>query len=556
MATIYPYDINASLDSNRIKTEVQTFPSTGTKGFSIIAPKLAPFHKKTFELKLTNGTLLTPNVDYEFGWYYEGLSNRADAPEIFMVVVLKNLSYLGQNVVMSYHTVGAEFTMENVAWQDFARSQLVNPTDSVWDVLDDRPGLYSTDPNLVLMKDAVGWDRFISVTKELVEEGALIHNRIRRMIDMHVNNEVNAHDIDIGRLGLDRFLSLKKATLATLIQGTEANQYLGVIETRAFLKENYVAIGKSAVINIIGPTIAYQGTDVSWVISDYDSFSEYSITADFLDVEIFDANIVGKVKDSASIGKSIMTIYKNGAPRLIEVEVLGIGIGQPSVIGIMNNESGVSPLVSISSSSFYTEPVGSDTFANVQYEISRTETFSDIAFSFTSTSTGSVTTDLPERTRLYARARHVGKSNRASAWSTVITFITGDKPVKITKPPRASLGWQDRVAVFTDQSTGEQSNVQLEIRMRVSSLTQMDDETLFLEVTNGDRLITVTNREYSGAVAARNSTLIFAFPTLDHVRGPRTATYRGRYGREVDGVVTYGDWSFDYTQDTAEHMNN
>jgi len=555
MATVYPYDINASLDSNRIVNEIQTFPSASAKGFSVIAPKLAPFHKKTFELKLTNGTKLIPNVDYEFGWYYDGLSNRADAPEIFMVIVLKNVSYIAQNVVLAYHTVGAEFTMENAAWQDFARSQPVNPIDSVWDVLDDRPGLYSTDPNLVLMKDAVGWDRFISVTKELVDEGTLVHNRIRRMIDLHVNNEVNAHDIDVGRLGLDRFLSLKKATLATLIQGTDSNQYLGVIETRAFLKERYVELGKAAVINLIGPTVAYQGSSASWVISDYDSFSTYEVSASFLDITLRDSNIVTTVKDEAPIGKSIMTIYKNGAPRLFEINILGIGIGQPSIIGIMDNESNVSPLVSVNTSSFFTEPTGADTFANVQYEISRTETFSDIIFSFTSNSTGSVTTDLPDRTRLYARAKHIGKSNRSSAWSPVISFITGDRPIKVTKPVRASIGWQDRVTIFTDQTTGKKSNAQVEMAIRVSSLSQMSDETLFLEVTDDSQTRTVSNRAYSGAVASNQSLILFSFTVLDHLRGPREATFKARYGRDVDGVITYGDWSYDYNMDTISYMD-
>lgn len=555
MAVVYPYDINGSLDSNEIKNEIQTFPSKGSRGFSMLAPKLAPFHKRNFSIALTDGTPLIENTDFEFGWYYEGLSNKQDAPEIFMAIVLKNLNLIGAQVKMTYHTVGAEFTMVNADWQEFARSQLVNPTDAIWDTLIDRPGLYSTDPNLVLMEDAVGWDRFISKVGQLVDESTLTYNRIKTMIDMHVNNEVNAHDIDLTLLGLDRFKNMKKATLATLEAGVNPTQYLGVIETRAFLKNNYVPIGGTTSISLNGPTVAYQGTELSWVITDFDSFASYVVESSFMQVSLVENVIRATVHDDANVGTRTFTVSKNNIKREIKLEILGVGIGQPSLIGIMEGESNVSTIASVNSSNFTALPSGSDSFSNVQYEVSRTASFSDIVFSKTAVALNTMTLDLPAKTQLYIRVRHIGQSGRVSAWSTVISFITGEEVERLDPIPNTSVSWRDRVTVFTNQSTNERENVQVSPGISISSLSAMNDETLVLELKGAGQTVRFTNGEYMSYVRNNSQSAYFSQWKLDHVQGPRSLYIEARFYRETDGVKEYSDAIDSTTITTDVYMN-
>jgi len=556
MAVVYPYDINGSLDSNEIKNEIQTFPSMGSRGFSMIAPKVAPFHKRNFSIALTDGTVLLENVDFEYGWYYEGLSNKQDAPEIFMAIVLKNKNLVGARVKMTYHTVGAEFVMVNEDWQEFARNQVVNPTDAIWDTLVDRPGLYSTDPNLVLMEDAVGWDRFIAKVGQLVDESTITYNRIKTMIDMHVNNEVNAHSIDLTLLGLDRFKNLKKATLATIEAGVNPSQYLGVIETRAFLKANYVPIGGTTSISLNGPTVAYQGTDLSWVITDFDSFAEYQVSAEFMDVSLVENVIRANVYDDANVGTRTFTVTKNDVDREVKLEILGVGIGQPSLIGIMEGEANVSTIASVNSSGFTALPSGSDTFSNVQYEVSRTETFSDIVFSKTATALTAMTLDIPAKTRLYIRVRHIGQSGRVSAWSPVISFITGEEIERQEPIPSTSIAWRDNVTVFTNQSTNERENVQVTPGASTTSLSPMNDEDMKLEIKGSDgKTATLVHGTYMTYVRNNRQTVPLGNWKLDHVQGPRSLYLEARYYREVDGVKEYSDTTDSTTITTDVYMD-
>lgn len=425
MSNAYPYDINASLDSNQIKNEVHTFPSTGTRGFSMLAIKKAPFHKKTFKLTKTDGTPLVENVDFEYGWYYEGLSSKENAPEIYMVIVLKNLSLVAARVLATYHTVGAEFVMENDAWQAYARSATINPTESIWDTLDNRPGLYSTDPNLVPISEAVGWDKFIETVGTLAEESTLTYNTIKTMIDMHANNEVNAHAIDLDLLGISRLRGLKKASLKTLEEGIDNVQYLGVVEVREYLDKYYLSKMGFSTINLKGPKEAYQNNDVLWTISDYDSFSNYEVQSDFMDVSVEGNVIRGKVNDSALVGVNSFSVLKDGVSREINFEVLGNGVVQPNIIGIMDNETNVSVKAKFNISPFTTVPLNADTYNSSQYEISLTESFSSVVKSSTVTNVNNITVDLEEKTRYFIRARHMG-DRLVSGWSQPIRFITGD----------------------------------------------------------------------------------------------------------------------------------
>jgi hypothetical protein len=556
MAVVYPYDINGSLDSNEIKNELHTFPSVGSRGFSMIAPKVAPFHKRNFKLLLEDGTPLVENVDYQFGWYYEGLSSKQNAPEIFMAIVLKNMNLVGNRVKVTYHTVGAEFVMVNSDWQDFARNQVVNPLDTIWDVLIDRPGLYSTDPNLVLMEDAVGWDRFISKVSQLVDESSLMYNKIKTMIDLHVNNEVNAHQVDLDALGIERFRNLKKATLSVIEAGVNPTQYLGVVETREFLKRHYVPINGTTSISLNGPTVAYQGGNVSWVITDFDSFSEYQVESDYMSLSITDNLVRGTVDETANIGNRSFTVFKNSVPKTFTLNVLGIGIGQPSLVGILEGESNVSTIVTVNSSSFSSLPNGSDSFSVIQYEVSTTESFSDIVYSRTLDELTPLTLDLPERTQLYARIRHIGESGRISAWSRVIRFITGDDVVATPPVPNTSISWRDNVTVTTNQTTGERENVRVKAGVSVNSLSPMNSDTsLLLELTGDGKRAVLTHSAYMSYVNNNEQIVRFSQWEADHVNGPQTIELEARFYREIEGAREYSETTSRHTINTSEYMN-
>lgn len=272
----YVYDINGTNELNLIKGEVQIIPSEGSKGFTFIVPKKAPFHEKTLVVKTNDGRTLTKDVDYELGWYYLGLSEPDPSPEIYMAVVIKNKLLINKPIVLDYGTVGAEFILPEKDINVFIQTIAENPIHFTWDELKNRPGVYSSDPNLMNLEDISSAEDFFNMLQSLIENAELFYLKNKNMLDAHINDTVAPHDVSLSSLNLEHLANLKRATLAEIKEGVSEELFVAVSELKIFADSRYLLKSQNANVTLNGPTEASPGDTVTLDITNFDSFSQYS----------------------------------------------------------------------------------------------------------------------------------------------------------------------------------------------------------------------------------------------------------------------------------------
>lgn len=186
---------------------------------------------------------------------------------------------------------------------------------------------------------------------------------------------------------------------------------------------------------ITGETTIYVSQSKTYIISNYDSFSTYSVAVD--------AGSVTRTGDSISFtapssAQTItMTLTTNGTDREIAMTILAASVAAPTITAPADEATNQLDTVAVTSSAF-SWLGASDTHEMTDWELATDAAFATVvqsSYDDTSNKTAWSVTGLSVSTTYYLRCRHKGTSNGWSAWSTGISFGTAsDFNVYITTP--------------------------------------------------------------------------------------------------------------------------
>ena len=145
MKTIYPYDPDANLASNRVTDDVSinTYPNA----FKVVVPESAPFYRYDLEVRTTDDQLLIEGLDYYLAYYSKDISEATGKPVyggimLFDTVDAKvKLRAVGGNHMVPASEVGRFLTdpeleePRNVDWSELQRyPTTVEPVDKPDDI--------------------------------------------------------------------------------------------------------------------------------------------------------------------------------------------------------------------------------------------------------------------------------------------------------------------------------------------------------------------------------------------------------------------------------------
>ena len=175
------------------------------------------------------------------------------------------------------------------------------------------------------------------------------------------------------------------------------------------------------VVNSIGPSnIAYGGANNTFIITNYDSFSSYEVSATNGTVSISEDTIVyTPVNENGAGGFTV-----NG--ELFSIQVLEKRPVTPSIVSPVNNATNISKKISCTSSDF-TMTSGTDTHAASHWQISTSSTFATILYESiddTVNKTSWTSGALSVSTQYYIRVRYKGAASGYSGWSGVVAVTT------------------------------------------------------------------------------------------------------------------------------------
>lgn len=197
--------------------------------------------------------------------------------------------------------------------------------------------------------------------------------------------------------------------------------------------------------SLLGTTTVYISQEVSYAITDFDSFSTYNVSATSGSATISGSTVTFTAPGIA--GVITLTLTKNSVARNILLTVLATGIAAPEITAPAPGATNITYPPTITTGAFAAVGV-SDTHLNTDYELwsgaNRTGTLlaSNYADSSSKTSWATPGGVTVSSTAYYPAVRHRGTALGASAW-TVSSFTTVNAVVvapSITSPANSATG--------------------------------------------------------------------------------------------------------------------
>lgn len=183
--------------------------------------------------------------------------------------------------------------------------------------------------------------------------------------------------------------------------------------------------GEGIAVTLEGPTTGYQTQSLTYVITNYDSYSIYEVQGPFNSIVMNNETINLAVNRNAPTGVVPFTVSKNGIARVLNLTIQEAYILAPTLIGLPGSTvSNVRPTFTVSG--FDSSPAGISTHTATEWEIATDVTFQNLIWS-KSTNSGNLNSvtvdiDLPTDTPLFLRMRFVGTVLGVGRWSMIKAF--------------------------------------------------------------------------------------------------------------------------------------
>jgi hypothetical protein len=194
-------------------------------------------------------------------------------------------------------------------------------------------------------------------------------------------------------------------------------------ESASGLWKNKASQGASAV-NISGDTTIYVSQAKTYTITNYNSFSTYSVSVSNGSVSIVGDTISFTAPSTAQT--VILTVTKDGVGVPFSLPILGAGVATPTNSTPANGATDQNSSVTLSASAFAWLGLA-DTHLNSDWQLATDSGFTSIVQSAnadTTNKTSWTVSGLSVSTTYYWRVRYRGVANGVSAWSTGTSFMT------------------------------------------------------------------------------------------------------------------------------------
>lgn len=185
-------------------------------------------------------------------------------------------------------------------------------------------------------------------------------------------------------------------------------------------------------VTLSGPVIATQGSTVNYTITNFNSFSQYSVGTSVGTISRTDGVITLVVPNPTTATQINMTVTRDENTSLFLIAVGAQSIATPVLTYPSEGQSSVELSPTLQSSAFATVPAGQTTHQSSQWEISADSDFTTLLFDSGADTVNKTSIQVPSGVlsisqTYYARVRHTGVALGTSGWSPTRTFTTTDR---------------------------------------------------------------------------------------------------------------------------------
>lgn len=429
----YPFDPEGINQINLINDEFHKLNAARGIDHAFLKIRKAPFHKKDFSIQdKKTGRFLKEDLDYRFAVPYvnEGLVSNC-----FFIVEILNKEYFDSVLLPLYRTLGGNNVFDELEIMEYLARSEINPRNISWSEVKNKPGRYVVEPHIQHIKDFFGFDDLYEYLDNHLQTVRTKQQALVQRLSEHML-EVNAHKIEPVDLNLHLLKNLRPVEAGDfekpVLNAGEKKRFVTSLELNKYLEANFMPLDELLAISLDGPKQVRRSSSFKWRISNYDSFSNYTVTSDRGTFSVFEDYVHVEFYSTDALGDVTFTVSDGSIATSFTVELLAAGVVVPAILGISDSEIDVSLSPTFSTQSFRTEPVNKDTLIKVIYQISREPNFNDLVFlGEGNSSSQQLTATLGKDTQYYIRAKHIG-SIYESPWTEAVSFRTKD--IAVNKP--------------------------------------------------------------------------------------------------------------------------
>ena len=182
-------------------------------------------------------------------------------------------------------------------------------------------------------------------------------------------------------------------------------------------------------VSLFGNALVSQGDTSVYQITDYNSFSVYTVETSVGTISILDDSITLVMPPTTSETQLTINVIKDGRPNYFVVAIGAESIAAPIITSPLNNATSVSLSVSIQTDGFSTVPAGQDTHASTNWQIATDNLFTNLVVNVSSDTVNKLVFPVPSgvlqiNTAYYVRASFNGNVMGVSPWSAPVKFTT------------------------------------------------------------------------------------------------------------------------------------
>lgn len=186
-------------------------------------------------------------------------------------------------------------------------------------------------------------------------------------------------------------------------------------------------------VSLEGDVIVFQGSTNTYNITDFNSFSEYSVSSDYGTASVADDVITLVVPNPATQNQIKLTVLKDSKSSVFTVAIGAAVVNTPSITSPVNGAVSVNLQPTLEASAFSTTPPAQGVHQSSQWQVATSADFLNIAYDsgVDTVNKTSITTPSPLslNTQHWVRVRYTSSTIGTSDWSGVVSFTTTNQYV-------------------------------------------------------------------------------------------------------------------------------
>jgi len=181
-------------------------------------------------------------------------------------------------------------------------------------------------------------------------------------------------------------------------------------------------------VSLEGDVIVFQGSTNTYTITDFNSFSEYSVSSDYGTASVAGDVITLVVPSPATQNQIKLTVLKDSKSSVFTVAIGESVVNTPSITSPVNGATGVALQPTIEASAFSTTPPAQGVHQSSQWQVATSADFLNIAYDSGVDTVNKTSITVPSalslNTQHWARVRYTSSTIGTSEWSAAVSFTT------------------------------------------------------------------------------------------------------------------------------------